>query len=391
MKLGHDVVLLPAYTPLLTDEVDVSERRVVFGGINLYLQGRFRLFRRTAAFDFMLDHPRVLGWASRFAVDTDPRNLGAMTRDTFLGTRGPYRREHVKLIDMLKDIRPEIVHLTNSMLSCMAEPIKQHLGIPVVCSLQGEPDFLAALPEPYRSECYDLLRENAVHVDHFVASCNDQVGSLSAILGDALGRCETVLPGICLDGYVERPNRQDDQFVIGFLARVAENKGVPLLAEAVDRLKRAHPDHNVQLRIAGWRAPKAQKSIDRLRERFGFEDCGFLSRKQKIEFLAGLDAFCVPATYPAAKGLYVLEALAAGVPAVMPRIGVFPQLHSATQGGLLFEPNNSADLAATLADLMANTDRATALGSMGRQTVLQRFHADRMALDTLGVYRRVAS
>ena len=389
-RLGHDVVLLPAYTPLLTDEEDFSDERVVFGGINLYLQSKFGLFRRTGVLDRLLDHPRVLSWASSFAVDTDPANLGAMTRDTFRGASGPYRREMEKLVDMLKEIRPEIVHLTNSMLSCMAKPIKHHLGVRVVCSLQGEADFLAGLAEPYRSECYELLRSDAVHIDQFVASCGDQTRSLAPILGDALHRAETVLPGISLDGYGKRPPKGDNSFVVGFLARIAEGKGLASLAEAVERLRREHPERDIRLRVAGWRARKSQAFVDGLRERFGFEDFGYLSRERKIGFLRELDAFSVPTTYAAAKGLYVLEALAAGVPTVQPRIGVFPELASATGGILLCNPNDSVDLASKLAELMTDPNESARMGRSGQNAVHAEFHSERMALETLDLYRRLA-
>ncbi len=388
-RLGHDVVLLPAYTPLLTDEEDVSDERVVFGGINLYLQSRFGLFRRTGVLDRVFDHPRVLSWASSFAVDTDPANLGAMTRDTFLGASGPYRREMTKLVEVLKDVRPEVVHLTNSMLACMAEPIKQHLGVRVVCSLQGEADFLAGLAEPYRTECYELLRRNAVHIDQFVASSDDQTRSLTPILGDALHRAETVLPGISLDGYGTRPPKRDDSFVVGFLARIAEGKGLDFLAAAVERLRREHPERDIRLRVAGWRAGKSQGYIDALRERFGFEDFGYLSREQKIAFLEELDAFSVPTSYAAAKGLYVLEALAAGVPTVQPKIGVFPELASATGGVLLCNPNDAADLATKLGKLMTEPEESDRIGRNAQAAVHAEFHSERMALATLDIYRRI--
>jgi spore coat polysaccharide biosynthesis predicted glycosyltransferase SpsG len=44
---GHDVLLVPLYTPLLTDEPNVSEERVFFGGISVYLQQHAAIFRNT--------------------------------------------------------------------------------------------------------------------------------------------------------------------------------------------------------------------------------------------------------------------------------------------------------------------------------------------------------
>lgn len=389
-RQGHDVVLLPAYTPLLTDETDVSDARIVFGGINLYLQGKFSFFRSTGILDWFLDHPRLLRWASGFAVDTDPANLGAMTRDMFQGTSGPYRREMRKLVDVLREIRPRIVHLTNSMLASMAEPIKRHLGTPVICSLQGEADFLNGLPEPYRATCYALLERHAAHIDRFVAPCKDQTLTMAHILGSAIDRVDTILPGIAVEGFRKRSRSTDGRFVVGFLARISPEKGLNVLAKAVGLLRARHPNRTVELRVAGWRADNMSEYVDGLRQRYGFEDLGYVSRRDKIEFLAGLDAFSVPTTYRASKGLYVLEALAAGVPVVQPRIGVFPELVEATGGGYLCEPDDSGDLACKLELLLADADATSQRGAEGRRSVHAEFHADRMALETIALYERIS-
>ncbi len=387
---GHDVVLLPAYTPLLTDEQDVSARQVVFSGINLYLQSKYSFFRSSSVLDGLLDHPRVLRWVSSFAVNTDPAELGEMTRDTFLGDAGPYRRETEKVVKLLRELRPDIVHLTNSMLASLAGPIKRQLAVPVVCSIQGEADFLAGLPEPHRTECYGLLRRHAADVNHWLAPCDDQVQTMAPILGEVAERVETILPGIALEGFRNRDAQPDDGFVVGFLARISEEKGLDVLAKAVHRLASQHPERRVQLRVAGWRAASKQGYVDALRERFGFEDCGYLSREAKMGFLAGLDAFSVPTTYRASKGLYVLEALAAGVPVVQPRIGVFPELVGVTGGGLTCTAGDSQDLAAKLGQLLTDTDRAKQLGLAGQRVVRADFSADRKAVETLAVYERLA-
>src|SRR6266481_1954766 len=78
-ELGHDALLIPTYTPIRTDEDDVSEGRVFFGGINVYLQQKFALFRHTPWFlDRLLDAPRLLNWVSRFAVKTQAQELGEL-------------------------------------------------------------------------------------------------------------------------------------------------------------------------------------------------------------------------------------------------------------------------------------------------------------------------
>src|SRR5205823_7030285 len=76
-RAGHDALLIPTYTPIRTDEPDVSRPRVFFGGINVYLQQKSLLFRHTPwLFDRLLDFPRLLRWVSRFAMRTSPDRLG---------------------------------------------------------------------------------------------------------------------------------------------------------------------------------------------------------------------------------------------------------------------------------------------------------------------------
>lgn len=386
---GHDVVLLPAYTPLLTDEQDVSDGRVVFGGINLYLQGKYKFFRSSGMLDGLLDSPRMLRWASSFAVDTDPANLGAMTQETFRGEDGAYRREMDKLVVVLRGIQPEVVHLTNSMLASMAGPIKRQLGVPVVCSLQGEADFLAGLREPYRSACYELLRGHGRQIDRFVAPCNDQIEAMRPILTDALGQVETIRPGISLDGVRERQESSPERFVVGFLARVSEEKGLHLLADAVQILRNNHPNRKIELRVAGWRNERSAEYLKRVADSCELEDRGYLTREEKFEFLAGLDVLSVPTTYRASKGLYVLEALATRVPVVLPGIGAFPELVDATGGGLICDPDNSAALAASLEQLMLEPEHAVSLGEAGRSAVQGQFHVKRMADEALALYEGV--
>jgi glycosyltransferase involved in cell wall biosynthesis len=111
-----------------------------------------------------------------------------------------------------------------------------------------------------------------------------------------------------------------------------------------------------------------------------------ISRSEKIEFLRGLSVFSVPALYGEAFGLYVIEAMAAGVPVVQPRVAAFPELIEATGGGVLCEPGKPESLADTIEELLLNPDRARALGEAGRKTVSEMFRAEAMASETLRVF-----
>ncbi len=64
-RQGVEILLIPTYTPIRTDEENVSHSRVFFGGLNVYLQQKSALFRHTPWFiDALFDSPRLLNWLS---------------------------------------------------------------------------------------------------------------------------------------------------------------------------------------------------------------------------------------------------------------------------------------------------------------------------------------
>ena len=78
---GHDVLLIPTYTPTRTDETNVSHRRVFLGGINVYLEQRFRLFRKLPRLlNRLLDLNPVLRLATSRGVSVNPAELGRVDR-----------------------------------------------------------------------------------------------------------------------------------------------------------------------------------------------------------------------------------------------------------------------------------------------------------------------
>ncbi len=124
---GHDAVLVPTYTPIRTDEPDVSQKRVFFGGINVYLQQKLALFRHTPwTLDRLLDAHSLLGFVSRWAAKTDAEELGELTVSMLKGAHGHQRKEIGKLVSWLaNDLKPEIVNLTNVLLSGLVGEIKR--------------------------------------------------------------------------------------------------------------------------------------------------------------------------------------------------------------------------------------------------------------------------
>ena len=114
-----------------------------------------------------------------------------------------------------------------------------------------------------------------------------------------------------------------------------------------------------------------------------------LDRVQKLEFLRTLDLFSVPALSMEAKGLYVLESVASGVPVVEPNHGPFPELLEQTGGGVLFTYGDRGELAAAVAGLLEDPERRGRLAEEGHRRVHRDLTASRMAKETLEVYQEV--
>jgi glycosyltransferase involved in cell wall biosynthesis len=104
-----------------------------------------------------------------------------------------------------------------------------------------------------------------------------------------------------------------------------------------------------------------------------------LSREAKVALLRSLTLFSVPVTYPEAFGLYVVEAMACGVPLVQPRAAAFPELVEETGAGVCVPPGDPAALARTWRDLLADPARRAELGRRGREAATTRFPARAMA------------
>ncbi len=398
-RQGHDVILLPVYTPTLTDEPNVSDEHVFFGGISVYLEQHSALFRKTPwLIDRIWDSRWALKMASRRNIPVNPKLLGEMTVSMLRAEQGYQRKEIRKLTAWLRnEPSPEIVTLPNSLLIGLARPIRDAARSPVCCTLQGEDLFLSQLPEPYRSQSLELIHANLDHVDGFVAVNEYYAGFMCRYLGIPERKMHVAPLGINLDDYTPR-EPSNAGFRIGYFARVAPEKGLKVLAESYVRLRQAGELPDCTLEAAGYLAPEHReylRGVERAMEAAGFgaefHYRGVLDRAQKLEFLRSLDVLSVPATYDEPKGIFLLEAMASGVPVVQPRRGGFPEVVRRTGGGLLVDPDSPAALDDGILSLYRDRNLTRELGRRGAQGVREHYSVQTMAARALEVYRGVAN
>ena len=399
---GHEVTLIPTYTPLRTDEPDASIGRVFYGAINVYLEEKIPLFRRTPRFlDRLFNARGLLNQVGRFAGSTDAHELGALTHSVLRGEHGHQAKELDRLVGFLGSLQPQVVQLTNALFLGFAGEIRRRLGVPVVCGLTGEDVFLDELEEPWRTRVHDEMRRRAQDAEGFIATSRYYADVMSELLEVPRERMHVVPLGISLaDIHPPRRDEAPDSFVIGYLARIAPEKGLHLLLEAFRELAERRGDRGpkLHLRAAGWVGSRYVPYLEELKTRvreWGLADrvelLGEVDRQEKLRFLAGLDVLSVPSPYKEPKGLYVLEAWAHGVPVVQPRHGAFPELIEETGGGVLFKPDSASALADALEQLVDAPETTRELGRKGREALAGRYDDEAMAAKTVAVYERVVS
>ncbi|MFY9557579.1 MAG: glycosyltransferase family 4 protein [Blastocatellia bacterium] len=388
LRQGHDVLLVPIYTPTLTDEENVSQHRVFFGGISVYLEQHVPLFRHTPKLlDRLWDSETALKMLARHSVSVAPKSLAELTISMLKGEDGNQRKELSNLINWLKaESRPDVVNLPNSLLIALAEPIKRELDIPVFCTLQGEDLFIDGLGEPYRTEALGLIRSHVEFVDGFLAVSDFYANKMCRELRIPDEKMHIAPLGISFDGYAKRESRESDEFVVGYFARIAPEKGLHVLCEAYRLLRQRKPERRIRLEVAGYLAPDQHgylSGIEREMKDAGrggeFQYRGVLDREAKIEFLQGLDVMSVPATYDEPKGMSLLEAMAAAVPVVQPRRGSFTEIIERTGGGLLVDKYDAESLAAGLQSLIESPSLAAELSEKAFAGVREHYAASNMA------------
>jgi glycosyltransferase involved in cell wall biosynthesis len=394
---GHDVTLLPVYTPTLTDEENVSSDKVFFGGVSVYLEQYVPIFRNSPKWlDLLWDSKRILDLATKRSISTSPQMLGEMTVSTLKGEAGFQHKEITKLLDWLKsEDAPDIISIPYTLLLGLAKPIKEAIGKPVFCTLQGEDLFLEGLQEPYRSQSKDLIKGQLKYVDAFISVSEYYARFMPKYLDIPKEKIRLVPLGIKLEGF-ERKKKKPAPFTIGFFARIAPEKGLHVLADAYRRLRKKEALTSCRLEVAGYLPPEQREYLDGIVREMNtagladeFKYRGTLDREQKISFLQSLDLLSVPATYNEPKGIFLLEAMACGVPVVQPHRGAFTEIVENTGGGVLVEPDNVESLVEGFLTLANNAELREKCSDSGYRKVRELYSVARMADSALAAYESV--
>lgn len=395
--LGHEAQLVPLYMPIVAEgELYSAEEPIQMGGINCYLQQEVPLFR---ALPMWMDHGLsarpLLKLASGQAGKTRPEHTGPMTVSMLRGQHGHQAKEVRRLVAWMEQQgRPDVIVLSNSLLVGLAAPLREALGVPVVCTVQGELHFVDALGGPWPAEAWPLLSEGLAACDARVAVSGFVADLMAERTGIPRAAFDVVHNGVDLEGF--GPAVDQDPPVLGFLARMYGQKGLDDLARVFVALRAE--GRELVLAVAGTQ--NAGDEADVLAFRRALEAAGVLehvrwhpnlSPAAKREVLRSFTVFCVPSSKDETFGLYHLEALASGLPVVAMARGAVPEVLALTGGAVLVPAGDVAAAVREIGRLLDDPARRASLGAQGRAGVEAAFTERHMAARELAVLGRVVA
>jgi len=394
---GHDVVLAPMYLPVFAESDDIGASTPVFyGAVGVYLSQYFpgianapRWLKR------LIDSRRLLTWIARKGGTTSAAGLEGMTLSVLNGENGGQKAELDRLVSwLLHEGKPDLVHLSNALLIGLAGRIRRELGVPVICSLQDEDSWIDSMEPGAGGKAWELIAEKSSGICAFVPVSEYYGRLMQERLKLGPEKFNVVPIGIDTDGYGESM-LSPGQPTIGYLSKMSESLGLEVLVDAFLILKAKDRLRNLRLKVMGGQTPEDRLFLQRLvrklasRNALGdVEFCPGFDRRSRMAFLKSLSVMSVPMPHPEAFGMFIVEALASGVPVVQPRIGAFPELVEGTGGGICYEPNNAAALAMALESLLLDRDRSLQLGRAGRKVVIERFGVKNTTDSMMNVYRK---
>jgi glycosyltransferase involved in cell wall biosynthesis len=395
---GFETSAIPLYLPPEhIGGMNEFDPNVFFGAISMYLREKVPLFGQMPAFmDKLLDSPPMLKIAARRAGTTRTEGLEDITINMINGDNRSREPEVLRLVNyLIKNGKPEVIHISNALIIGLARQLKKHLDVKIVCSLQNEDDWINEMAEPFQGLAWKMIGEEAENIDAFISPSRYYRDFFISKTGYSGNNMHIIPSGIDVSQAVIASGNHSSP-AIGYYCRVSYQNGLDKLVDAFIDLKSNRGLQDLTLHVCGGYTsddkPFLKEQIKKIK------DHGYKSSVKiypefygngKQEFFNSIDILSVPVRKYDGYGLYILEANAAGVPVVQPATGGFPEIIEMTRGGILYQPDNVAELSVNVFDLLKNADKRKELGENGRSRVMSELTLEKMSVSLAAVYRKI--
>ena len=387
-KAGHDVMIMPLYLPLKHESFQ-ADTPLFFPATTYYTEQKFFKKRKMPQWlKRMTGSDAMLNIASSLSGATSAEGMEEMTLSMITGNDPAFSRQFNELITWIKSQeKPDMIHLSSSLLIGIAKALREHIQCPIICSLQDEEVWIDSMNKNDAKTAWQGIIENIRHIDRFITTSRfykeivrKQIPQIQEI--------DVIYPGIDQDKYAS--SDYPDNPVIGFFYRMNRENGLDILAKAFVRLKKKNIIPNLKLKIGGGYTGKDKAFLKNVKKilspyKEDVEICDSYSLDDHAEFYRSVSVISVPITFDEGVGLYLCEAFAAGRPAVEPATGSFPEIVG--EAGMLYHPNNSESLANALQELLTNNKKYTEAIDEAKKLAETKYNAQTLAEKLISIYK----
>ena len=394
-KQGVDVVVVPMYLPLVPFDGNQEVVPVFYGAISLYLKQVFPIFRHAPAWvDALLNSKPMLKFAAKMANSTRSSGLEAMTLSMLHGENGKQKEELAHLADWLKNhFKADLIHISNALLLGLAHKLREQLNVPVLCTLQDEDVWVDAMGEDFRATTWGLMAEKAKDIDQFVSVSAYFTAFMKEKINLTDAQITTLHLGVDPTDYVFQSTAEKGRN-IGYLSRLCYDNGLDILVDAFILLKKMPNHADCKLYLTGGHTADDTKFIaiqtKKLKKAGLLEEVIILpdfETEDRAAFFKQISLLSVPVRNGEAFGIYLTEAMAAGIPIVQPALGAFPEIVAISGGGVLYEENNAAELANALSALLQDDVKRNTLSVNARKSIENDFNIHALAEKLVVLYQ----
>lgn len=349
----------------------------------------------------------------------------------------PYPDIHLKIIKIIKEINPDIIHINNPHTTFSTELFFLPTKYPKVWEIHDYSLFCLKGPNVHRNRACNRFDEcwQCVHQQRLKLSEKKQSGPLRKIfiliwkltnislrnkfiyairknfVRISLARVNKIicpsknvwetcrkfgvderklvyLPyGIDLSGY--KTKKIPEKKIVGFVGRLEKIKGCYVLIRAFKRVVDKIP--GAILYIVG--DGKEENNLRDFVNSLGLnKNVLFLGRKTEDElkdFYPSVQFLIVPSIWLETPALVTYEALASGRPVIASNIGDFPELIKDGENGFLFKPNDPEDLANKIIYLLKNPKEVNRLAKNALKTI-KRYSTEEHNKKLIKVYKETS-
>ncbi len=395
-KAGHEITVIPMYLPLTeTMEPEIGVSPVFFGAISLYIRQIIPALRKMPTWiDRFFNLPFFLKMAAKKAGSTRASGLEQMTISMLKGEEGNQKAELEMLVSYLKQHeKPDIVHISNALLSGLAPGLKKGLQVPVFCSLQDEDEWVDEMDTSSQKEIWGLINRNAKSIDAFISVSYYFKKKILKNTAIPEWKIAVVYNGINPALYAPIKSKSKPG-TIAFLNRMSQNTGLDILIDAFILVKQKPGTFEWKLKIAGGFTSDEKpflKSIRKKIKKAGLSNnvvfyTGFTD-ELKFRFLQSVDLLCYPVKREEAFGMPMIEAMAMGIPVIAADYGACPEIIQTTGGGMVYLPNNAPQLSDAIFNVMSDLALYDKLSKNAKSGCNSHFRSDVQVEKLVAVYK----